>query len=267
MNLRLALPVLVVLAGLGIGLALGRWGAGGDADLLALAAEVQRGEQLAPRAEARWRRDGAKWALAAEAVAGGIPLREAAGRFRRLDEAELAGLPGVPGPPGDEEFYGKQMLDLGSVILRHQQRYVATARWYGEGFTAYPQILVDPPTGHRYAAARAAALAGCGQGRDATDLDSKSRAGFRRQALGWLRSALEARRRLLEQEPEPNRWVVACDLPYWLGDPDFDGVRGPDALGRLPAAERQAWQTLWADVADTLARAEGTTAPGKKASR
>jgi hypothetical protein len=42
-------------------------------------------------------------------------------------------------------------------------------------------------------------------------------------------------------------------------------VREPDARGRLPAAERQAWQRLWADVADTLARAEGTTPPEQKA--
>jgi hypothetical protein len=36
-------------------------------------------------------------------------------------------------------------------------------------------------------------------------------------------------------------------------------VRGPEALARLPAAEQQAWHQLWADVADTLARAQGTT--------
>jgi hypothetical protein len=42
-------------------------------------------------------------------------------------------------------------------------------------------------------------------------------------------------------------------------------VRGPEALARLPAAERQAWQMLWEDVAATLARAEGTTPPEPKA--
>jgi hypothetical protein len=45
-------------------------------------------------------------------------------------------------------------------------------------------------------------LAGCGQGRDAADLDEESRAGFRHQALGWLRAELEAQRRLLEAHPE-----------------------------------------------------------------
>jgi hypothetical protein len=50
-------------------------------------------------------------------------------------------------------------------------------------------------------------------------------------------------------------------LQHWQQDPDFGGVRGPEALARLPEAERQAWQKLWGDVADTLARAQGTAAP------
>jgi hypothetical protein len=41
----------------------------------------------------------------------------------------------------------------------------------------------------------------------------------------------------------------------WLWDTPFARVRGPEALAWLPAAERQAWQKLWVDVADTLARA------------
>ncbi len=42
-------------------------------------------------------------------------------------------------------------------------------------------------------------------------------------------------------------------LPEWLQDADFAGVRG-DALGKLPLAERQSWQRLWADVEQTLKR-------------
>jgi hypothetical protein len=88
---------------------------------------------------------------------------------------------------------------------------------------------------------------------------------LRRQALDWLRADLEAQRRLLATEK--TRWIVAYDLQHWLGDTPFAGVRDPDALARLPAAERQAWQKLWADAADTLAWVEGTTAPGQKAGR
>jgi hypothetical protein len=37
-------------------------------------------------------------------------------------------------------------------------------------------------------------------------------------------------------------------MRHWLRDVDFNGVRGPDALGNLPEAERQRWQQLWQDV-------------------
>jgi hypothetical protein len=110
-------------------------------------------------------------------------------------------------------------------------------------------------------------MAGCGQGRDAADLDDTSRARFRRQALGWLRAALEARHRLLEQEPEKTRWMVASELWRWPEDPAFAGLRGPEALARLPEPERQAWHQLWADVADTLARAQGKAPPEAEADR
>jgi hypothetical protein len=72
---------------------------------------------------------------------------------------------------------------------------------------------------------------------------------------------LAAQRRLLETEPEKTRWIITGTLQDWLGDPHFAGVRQPDALAKLPAAERHNWQKLWADVADTVARAEGTTPP------
>jgi hypothetical protein len=59
------------------------------------------------------------------------------------------------------------------------------------------------------------------------------------------------------------RPVIVQQMQLGLRAPDFAGVRGQHALARLPAAERHAWQTLWADVADTLARAHGTTAREK----
>jgi hypothetical protein len=99
-------------------------------------------------------------------------------------------------------------------------------------------------------------MAGCGQGRDAADLDEKTRAGFRRQARDWLRAELEARQRLPEQAPE-NALIIARDLQDWLWNHPLAGVRGLETLARLPAAERQAWQKLWADAADTLTRTVG----------
>jgi hypothetical protein len=252
MTLRPALLAAAALAAaLGTCLTLYDWGAVGNSALSPLAGALQQGEEMAPHIEAGRRRDDAKRALADKVVAGTMSLWEAAGRFHRLDEADPGYPAGIPRPPGDDRFFCGRVLDFVREILGREGRFAAAARWYGEAFTAYPDLLAGPPAGHRYNAARAAALAGCGQGRDAADLDQTRRARFHRQALDWLRAALEARHRLLLQQPE----VVAFDMQRWLEDPEFAGVRGPDALARLPEAERQAWQRLWADIADTLARA------------
>jgi tetratricopeptide (TPR) repeat protein len=132
-----------------------------------------------------------------------------------------------------------------------QRRYAASARFYGDAFTAEPRLAEALPSGNRYNAACAAALAGCGTGEDAASLTDAGRAGLRQQALDWLRADLDAWRGLLDKA----RPAVAEQMRHWLIDTDFSGVRGPDALAKLPEAERQNWQKLWADVADTLRRA------------
>jgi hypothetical protein len=265
MNLRPALLAAAALAAIWIGLTLGRWGAGGNRDLAAVTREFQRGEELESRFEASRRRFEAMWALASKVIVGGMTLPEAAEHVRRLDEVHPGYPPGIPRPAGDEAARCDWVLHFVWETFTLQERFAAAARWYAAAFTAHPHLLAGPSAKHRYHAACAAAMAGCGQGRDAADLDEKTRAGFRRQARDWLRAELEARRRLLERASAQDRGFIAGGLQRWLRDPYFDRVRGPEALGRLPAAERQAWHQLWADVADTLARAEGTTPPEQRA--
>ena len=48
---------------------------------------------------------------------------------------------------------------------------------------------------------------------------------------------------------------VARTLTAWKAESDLAGVRDPDALARLPEAERKDWQALWADVEELLVRA------------
>src|SRR5262249_55901891 len=99
MSLRPALLAVASLAAaFGICLALYRWGFGGNRQLWDIAWEVQRGEELAPYLEAARRRHAAKCVLAAEVVAGHMTLREAAGHFRRLEEADAAYPPGTSLP-------------------------------------------------------------------------------------------------------------------------------------------------------------------------
>ena len=44
------------------------------------------------------------------------------------------------------------------------------------------------------------------------------------------------------------RSVIGC-LGHWQQDTDFAGVRGTEALAKLPEAEQADWTKLWQDVA------------------
>jgi hypothetical protein len=172
-------------------------------------------------------------------------------RLVELDE-RLAGLiAGTTTPAGPAERI--ELARLCSLKRLHR----AAARFYGEAFAAQPALADDPGAAHRYNAACAAALAGVGQGQDARDLDEKERARLRQQALDWLRADLAASGRVLDTGPEQARPMAVRWLQDCLADPDFTGVRDPEALARLPERERQAWKQLWGDIRDRLARAGG----------
>jgi hypothetical protein len=171
--------VAALAATLGICLALYRWSARGNGDLWTLTRALQHGEELESHVAAGQRRDEAKRVLAAEIISGKLSLREAADQFRRLDEAEPGYPTGLSSSSADERCHCDRVLDAVWVVLAQEGQFAAAAGWFREVFTAHPHLLVGPPTGHRYYAARAAVLAGCGQGRDAADLDETSRAGFR----------------------------------------------------------------------------------------
>jgi serine/threonine protein kinase/Flp pilus assembly protein TadD len=179
-------------------------------------------------------------------------------------DARLSGvLKGEAKPANAAECY-----QLAVFCIVHKQLYAAAFHWYSEAFTADPKLLADPQINfrhnHRYNAACCATLAGLGQGQDAAGLDAKEHARLRRQALDWLRADLEVWRRLLEKEPDKVR-TDALDffghMELWLTDSDLEGVRAPDALGRLPEAERLAWQKLWQEVEDLRQRAGGPPKP------
>jgi hypothetical protein len=74
-------------------------------------------------------------------------------------------------------------------------------RLYAGAFAAAPSLAVDFGAGHRYNAARAAALAGCGRGTDAIGLGEEERVRLREQARQWLRAELAARARAFDTAP------------------------------------------------------------------
>jgi serine/threonine-protein kinase len=141
---------------------------------------------------------------------------------------------------------------LGACQFTNRTR--ATARLYAEAFAAAPALADDLGAGHRYSAARAAALAGCGHGADATGLGEDERGRWREQARQWLRADLAARVHALDADPTAARTGVRTALARWRADPDLACVRDPGELDRLAPDERKEYLALWADVAAVLAR-------------
>jgi Flp pilus assembly protein TadD len=142
-----------------------------------------------------------------------------------------------------------EQLALASVCQAPYKRlYAAAARFYRDAFAAQPHLADDLDAQHRYKAACAAALAGCGQGKDADKLDAKERARLRQQALDWLRADLKAYRQVMEKAADKAGPAIAQRMQHWLKDDDFAGVREADTLARLPEAERLEWHKLWEEV-------------------
>src|SRR5262249_35070359 len=135
-------------------------------------------------------------------------------------------------------------------------------RFFAEAFAEQPALAAKLDD-HRYNAACVGALAGCGQGTDAAGLPETERARLRRQALDWLRVEFDAWNGLLKKDSAGVRPLIVKQRQHWLKDTDFAGVRGA-ALARLPEGERPAWQKLWADVADLLARTKEPTPRDKE---
>src|SRR5215470_12286382 len=108
---------------------------------------------------------------------------------------------------------------------------------------------------YRYNAARAAALAGCGQGEGGDKLGTEERARWRRQARAWLQAALAVWAGKLDGGTAADRAQVKAKLTRWQVEPDLAGLREPSALDKLFAEERAEWLALWKEVGALLKRA------------
>jgi tetratricopeptide (TPR) repeat protein len=141
-----------------------------------------------------------------------------------------------------------EQIDLANLCARKHLNH-ASARFFEAGFEAEPGLANDLARGHRYNAACAAVLAGCGQGKDSPPVDQKERVRLRQKAVEWLRADLGAWREQLNKEPVKTRPDVEKTLSHWLTDPDLSGVRDREALAKLPEAERGQWKKFWQEVA------------------
>ena len=137
-----------------------------------------------------------------------------------------------------------------------QGRFAAAASLYADAFAVSPPPPDDIGSTHRYTAACAAALAGCGRGEGGATLGEADRARWRGQAREWLRADLAGWARTLESGPESDRLLVRRRLAHLWADPDLAVLFDHDALDRLPPAERQECRTLWGEVDALIRRAQ-----------
>ncbi len=170
-------------------------------------------------------------------------------RFARLAD-RLPEVLGGRAEPADNA----ERLDFATMAVE-TRRFAAAARLEGEALAADPKLAADPRRVHRYNAACAAALAGCGQGKDDPKPDDSARDALRLRALGWLRDDLDSWAKLLESDPKAAA-TTAQRLRFWRTDPDLAGVRDPEALAKLPEAERADWRNLWDELDRLLKSAE-----------
>jgi serine/threonine-protein kinase len=197
---------------------------------------LRRGHELGSK-RARWPNPSGRWIQNCE-------------RLLELDRRLPAVLRGEAAPGSAAE-----RVEFARLCQRHKQFYAAATRLFDEAFRAKPSPPGALVAQNRYDAACAAALAGCGQGRDASRLGDRKRARWRKQALAWLRADLAAWAKYLGPPKPANLALPRQALRHWQQDPDLAGVRDKAALAKLPEAERQEWAKLWGEVAALLAKA------------
>jgi serine/threonine protein kinase/Tfp pilus assembly protein PilF len=168
----------------------------------------------------------------------------------QLDDLLAATLKSKTRPAGPAEC-----LELADFCLSPKQCPAAAVRFYTEAFAAEPKLAANLQAAHRYRAAQAAALAGCGRGRDAAGRDAAERTRLRRQALQWLRADLVLWNKQLENGSAQGRRVARARMQAWLRDASLSGVRDAPNLAGLPAGERREWQAFWAEVAAARTKA------------
>jgi serine/threonine-protein kinase len=161
-------------------------------------------------------------------------------------------------------------------VCQFQGRYAAAARLCADAFEADPKLAdnlttecryrtlreelpeddrTDPlETEGRYLAARCAALAGAGIGKDGASLSPAERARWRQQARQWLHADLAEWSRTLNSGAEADRTLAKKMLTRWRAQPDLAGLLKPNATDQFSADEWKDSFALWHELDVVLKR-------------
>jgi hypothetical protein len=179
-------------------------------------------------------------------------------RYERLVELDstLAGVRAGTVTAADP----KAVLELAVFATRHKNWPYTAVKLAEKAFAAGSASTATHDTGHRLAAALAAAAAFSGRGDDARELDAVEKARLSKLALGWLRADLSAWTKRLETAPIEAHAQVEQTLRHWRAEADLATLRDEASLAKLPDNEREEWTTLWAEIEAVRQRAGGRRA-------
>jgi Flp pilus assembly protein TadD len=147
-----------------------------------------------------------------------------------------------------------ELLALAEICRKSLYRRYAEAALLHDWAFASPDLDESLRQQYRYAAVRAAALAGTG--RNAVPLADEQMARWRRRALEWIGSDLGFLFAPAIQRPPVQSSLARRRLRCWQQDPALAGLREPAALAELPTEERESWQQLWQNVESALNHAD-----------
>ena len=140
---------------------------------------------------------------------------------------------------------------LAVARLAYDRRlYASASRLWQAAFELDPNTASDMHAGYRYNAASAAAMAGCGRGKDNPPPDEKARVALRLRALQWLRDDLDSWSLIITSGV--GSYSARAALNGWSSDRDLIGVRSEPAIENLPETERKLWRDLWREHARVL---------------
>ncbi len=157
---------------------------------------------------------------------------------------------------GEDRVADGAELEAFKEVCRLQKRFAAAAKLFEVAFTAAPNLADDVKREHRFRAACFAALAVSAPA--VTPINSTTTSAPAFVNWPWSGCADLAHWTMQSASDKPaDRDKVQQMLQHWLSEPDLANMRNEDAVAKLPAEERAAWDKLWAEVAEVLKKVGG----------